>query len=235
MNLLYRKRKFTKKCCLIIFSLTVLAAVLLLGCRQQEDIDNAKYEITKTGRSSWDVAIGRKGKVKVNCFLFPRSAGLEKEYQYRIAIEDEMIAVTEKQKEKDPTPELKKSHEEELQLRKEGRWPGRLVESWPNCELVIVYPVITEKVNKKTIVCRPDSKPLDIVLNMQSKQGLTPHGFLRIARGIVQQLEKTNVDWNELPVSEVPLCDDEGKSMPAERMPKEYIDFFKDAIFPAQH
>lgn len=219
-----------------VFLFTIFVIVLLQGCREQEDLDNAKYEISKTGTSSWDVAIGRKGKVKVNCFLFPRSAGLEKEYRRRIAMENETIASLEKEVERAPTQEIRNYAEKELQLRREGRWPGLVVASWPDCKIVIVCPVITEKVRKVTIVCRPDSNSMDIVLNMQSKQeNITPFGMARIAREIVQQLEKSDADLSELPVSAVPLYDNEGKSMPADRMPKEYIEFFKDAIFPKQH
>ena len=139
-------------------------------------------------------------------------------------------------KEKAPTPDLRKSYEEELQLRREGRWPGLVVASWPNCKIVIVCPVITERIRKVTIACRPDSNSMDIVLNMQSKQeNITPFGMARIAREIVQQLEKSDANLSELPVSAVPLYDDEGNGMPADRMPKEYIEFFKDAIFPKQH
>ncbi len=218
----------------LILFLALFVTVFLPGCGKQEDLDNAKYKITKTGTSSWDIAAGKKGKVKVECFLFPRSAGLEKKYQKLLAAENDTIAVIEKQKEKITNPEFIKSTEEELQLRREGRL-GKFTDSWPNCKTVVVILVLTEKFNKVTIVCRPDSKSLDIALNMQSKQELSPHGFLRIAREIVQQLDKKNVDWSELPVSDIPLYDNEGEYMPVDRMPKEYLDFYKDAVFPAQH
>jgi len=219
----------------IVFFLIVFAVVLLPGCGRKEDLDNAKYEITKTGTSTWDVAIGKRGKVKVECFLFPHSAGLEKAYQSRLSTENEMMSWAEEQKEKSPIPEIRKSYEEEFRLRREGRWPWPLVDSWPNYRIVVVIPVLTEKVPKVTIVCHPDSNSSDIVLNMQSNQDTTFLEFLQIAREFVQQIEKTSVDLSELPMSEVPLCNDDGKYMPAERMPKEYIDFFKDAVFPAQH
>jgi hypothetical protein len=227
-------KKPLKAISLILFT-TVFATLLLPGCKRQEDRDNAKYEISKTGMSSWDVTIGRKGKVKVNCFLFPRSAGLEKEYQSKMSMEKESMSWAEEQKEKAPIPEIRKSYEEELQLRKEGRWPWPLVDSWPDCNIVVVFPVMTEKVRKVTIVCRPDFKSLDIVLNMQSKQDHTFLEFLQIAREIVQDLNKPNVDWNEFPVSDVPLYNDEGIVSSRERMPKEFVDFFKDAVFPKQH
>jgi hypothetical protein len=219
----------------LLFSLALFATVFLPGCRKQEDFDNAEYEISKTGPSSWDVAIGKKGMIKVEGFLFPRSAGLEKEYQSTMAIEDEMIAHAIKWKEKAPTLELRESYEEELRLRNEGRWPWRLVDSWPNSQIVIVFGVPTEKTSKVVIVCRPDSKSLDIALTMQSRQDITFHNYLRIAKDIVQQLVQSNADWSGLPVASVPLYDDEGEPLKEEQRPTKFREFYKDMVFPAQH
>jgi hypothetical protein len=219
----------------LILFLTVFATVVLTACRQKDKLSNDSFDISKTGTSAWNVTIGNKERIKVKCFLFPQSSGLEKQFQKRIALEDEAMAWAEKQKEKAIIPELRKSYAEEYQLRKEGRWPWRLVDSWPNYQMVIVSFVLTEKkANKVVIECRPDSNLLDIALTMQSNQDTTFHDCLRVAREIVQQLDKTNVDRSELPLSSVPLYDDEGK-LTTEGLPKEFKEFFKDAVFLKQH
>lgn len=219
---------------LIICFLTVFSVTLFYGCRRKGDIENASLKITKTGKSAWEANFGKAARVEVKCFLFPQSPGLEELFQERIAVRDEMIVYAEKMKEKAPIPTLRKSYEEEFLLRKEGKWPWRLADSWPNWPIVIVIHVFTEEKAKALIVCRHNSKSLDVAFTMHSNADTTYHDYLRVAREITRLLDKPNTNWNDLPLASVPFYDDTGEST-QEGLPEEFKKFFEDSVFLKQH
>lgn len=223
-----------KKICmnvLIICFLTIFSVTLFYGCRRKVDLDSASLKITKIGKYAWEANFDKAARIEVKCFLFPQSPSLEETFQEMITLRDEAIIEAEKMKDNAPTIELRKSYEEEFLLRKEGKWPWRLVDSWPNWPIVVVNHVFTEeKENAKAlIVCRHNSKSLDVVFTMHSNADTTYHDCLRVAREITQSLDKPNTNWNDLPLTNITL--DEATQ---ENLPEEFKKFFEDSVFIEQ-
>jgi hypothetical protein len=218
-----------------IFLCFFLAVVALLcsSCERSIGDKGINLRISETGQSTWEISLNKK-TYKVESFLFPRSVGLEKVFKELLAEEEEAMAYAKKMKIEAPSLALRQDYEKEYIVRKEGEWPWRMVDSWPNYPIVVVIPVFKEENLDAVIVCRQTLKPCDIVFTMQSNKDTTCHDYLRVAKELTQRLDKTDMDANNLPLAAVPLYDEEGHPT-RDGLPQKFQKFFKEEVFIKQH
>ena len=172
---------------------------------------NKQVKIQTINLLEWKCILSNGKEVIVNCYLFPKTTTLKKEYerQKKTALEN---IYSEKERIKNETrKDFLKAQNESLEILEQDfivRFPNW--DKWPN---VFLLPILLEKKEPVKAILATNYKNMetDIIFTLYSEKDISDEELMFVAKAVTKNLEPLDYDdWKEFPINSLPIFNEEG-------------------------
>jgi len=190
-----------------------IACLCVFGCndRPRSHDQGPQIAIKGVGTLAWRAMVGRHIEATIRACKVPASPNTDRVFRQAILHNEESIRHARRAVEKAPTPEIRRSYEEEIRAYQSGFY--NYVGSWPRWPMVMMFPILGEDVRPTEVffVCRLEGGEFDFCFKFFSEQYVAEKQVIDILRQVAGKVAALPAnELAALPAKRGPVFDVEG-------------------------